>query len=200
MQHPSLHAVLLGAFCAVASQVTFAQNSVSFTITGEIEEDICTPTLGGPKVTGSGNSYTVTLEKVGTSQLANATNTAGDTELVFTLTGCNMSNAKDKMWIHFISSNVDPNGRIIPTTGSGNVRFEIRDIDSSGTLGDVVKVATSHSAAGTSPTSGQGGFATLTPYPNRSATKKYNLRYYAEQAVTQAGVVSANAEFLVKYY
>jgi len=196
MKHPSIHAMLLATLCAAASPVAFAQGSVAFTITGEIEEVTCTPTFGGPKVSGN----TVTLEKVNLSQLANAGDTAGDTELIFTLTGCNMSMAKDKMWIHFISPQVDNNGRIIPTTGTGYVRFEIRDIDAGGTLGDVVKVATSHSAAGTSPASGQGSFAPLTPYPNRSATKKYNLCYYANQTVIHAGVVSANAEYLVKYY
>jgi len=196
MKSPFTRTLLLAGLCAAASPVAFAQSSISFTIKGEIEEVTCTPTFGGPKVSGN----TVTLEKVNLSQLANATDTAGDTELIFTLTGCNMSMAKDKMWIHFISTNVDGAGRIIPTTGTGYVRFEIRDIDAVGTLGDVVKVATSHSAAGTSPASGQGGFALISAYPNRSATKKYNLRYYANQTVDQAGVVSANAEYLVKYY
>jgi len=200
MKSPFSRTLLLAGLCAAASPVAFAQSSVAFTIEGEIEEVICTPKLIWSNQNGTFESNAVKLEKVNLSDLAAQGDTAGDTVLEFKLTGCNMSNAKDKMWIHFISTNVDGAGRIVPTSGTGYVRFEIRDIDASDAVGDVVKVATSHAAAGTAPASGQGGFATLTSYPNRSASKKYNLSYYANQMVDQAGVVSANAEYLVKYY
>jgi len=184
--------LLACAGLCVASWSACAQ--VNFTINGEIKDVTCTPTLTGSGYSGT----TLTLPAVDLADLDMAGKTAGDTTLTFAFSNCAMSTNNSNMWVHFTSGSVDGAGRIIPTTGTGWVRFEIRDVTSGGTMGNIVQAG---GTAGTQPTPGQGTAAAFTgTYPSRSVSKSYIVRYYANQPVTQAGVVSANATYTVKYY
>jgi len=183
---------LLGAGLCAASWAACAQ--VNFTINGEIKDVTCTPTLTGSGYSGT----TLTLPSVDLADLDAPGKTAGESTINFAFSNCAMSINKSNMWVHFTSPQVDGAGRIIPTTGTVLVRFEIRDVTSTGAMGNPVRA---NGTAGTHPTSGQGTPAALTgSYPSRSVSKSYIVRYYANQAVTQAGTVSASATYTVKYY
>jgi len=186
--------LLLVAACAAMSAPALAQ--VNFTINGMIEEAVCTPTVSASNSRWTGN--VLTLPTVKLIDLDEATKTAGDTQITFDLPGCGKSSSISHMWVHFESGSVDGAGRIIPTTGTGWVRFEIRDVDSSGVMGNLVRAG---GTATDQPGSGQGTAAAFTgTYPSRNASKSYIFRYYANQAVTIAGTVSASATYTVKYY
>jgi len=183
---------LLCACLCAAGLPGFAQ--VPFTINGEIKENVCTPILTGSDYSGS----TLNLKPVDLDDLDVAGKTAGDSTLTFAFNNCKMSTSKNNMWVFFESGSVDGAGRIIPTTGTGYVRFEIRDVKSDGTMGNLVQVG---GTAGDTPTAAQGTHAVFTgSYPSRSVSKSYIIRYYANQTVTLAGVVSANATYTVKYF
>jgi len=81
------------------------------------------------------------------------------------------------------------------------VRFEIRDVNSAGTMGNLIEIAAGPSTAGDFPAAWQGTAAAFTgTFPSRAVSKSYIIRYYATQAVTQAGTVSTAATYTVKYY
>jgi len=178
---------LLSLATVCASSPALAQ-TVNFTITGTIEDVACTPTLGGTGVSGN----TVTLPTVNLTALDAAGKTAGDRPITFTLANCGMSTASNNMWVYFNSGNVAA-GRMV--SSNSQVHFEIRNDTAGGTL------VQAGGTAGNQPTANQGTAAPFTgTFPNRGASKTYVLRYYASQPVTQAGTVSAQATYTVKYY
>jgi len=121
---------------------------------------------------------------------------AGEAQLHFRATGC--TGNVNYMWVHFTSPNVDANGRMIPTSGSNKVRFEIRNNTASGSL------VRAGGSAGNMPTSQQGTFAPFSgSHPtnaSRVADKYYVIRYYAHQPVSDAGTVSTTATAHFKYF
>jgi len=184
--------LLLAGACAAISAQALAQ--VNFTIEGEIKDVTCTPTLTGSKYSGT----TLKLDPVDLADLDTAGKTAGDTTINFAFNNCAMSTNNSNMWVHFTSATVDGAGRIIPSSGTGWVRFEVRDVTSGGTMGNLVQVG---GTAGTQPTSGQGTAAPFTgSYPSRSVSKSYIVRYYAKAQVTQAGDLTAQMTYTVRYH
>jgi len=108
------------------------------------------------------------------------------------LANCGMSTATNNMWVHFNSGNV-VGGRMV--TSNSQVHIEFRNDTASGAL------VQAGGSAGTQPTADQGSAAPFTgTFPSRAASKTYVLRYYANQPVTQAGTVSTQATYTVKYY
>jgi len=183
---------LLAVICALVSLSASAQ--VTFTISGEIQETVCTPTLTGSKYSGN----ILKLDPVQLDALDLANKTAGDTTVTFSVSNCGISAANTHMWVYFTSPQMD-GGRIKPTVGPATllnqVRFEIRDNTSTGAL---VQVGGPN---GTSPTSNQGTGQQLTgTYPLRVASKNYVIRYYAKEKVTIAGEVSSPVTYTVKFY
>jgi len=184
-----------------------AQHTLTLNVSGEVMSDpppppppACTPNIPSGSHTrqlvpgGSVIGNVVTLPKVTLDKLNAALKTAGDITITFRATGCTGSSINN-MWVHFTSANVDSNGRIIPS-GNNQVRFEIRNNNTSGTL---VRVGGS---AGNQPNSNQGTAAPFSgSYTNsRSADKSYGVRYYAHEAVTGPAVVSASVTANFKYY
>jgi len=183
---------LLSVAISAASPAVMAQ-AVNFQIKGEIQAVACTPsmtgTLGG----------VLLLPKAKLGDLNTAGKTFGDTTLTFAMNGCSDVNPGDHFWAHFEADQVDSDGRIIPTTGTAWVRFEVRDVDSSGVMGNIVKVGGTP-LIGSQPGADQGSAAQFDS--GLTASKSYVFRYYANQALTQthAGAVAANAKYTLVYY
>jgi len=120
--------VALGSL--VISSLVSAQ-TVNVTITGTIDDVVCTPSLTGTGVSGT----TITLPKVDITQLDTTGKTAGSRTVTFSVSNCGASMAVNNMWVHFSGSTVDSNGRLQPTSGTGNIRFELLN----GSGGAVIK-------------------------------------------------------------
>jgi len=180
-----LHLLLLAAACAVSASA-FAQ--VNVLISGEIQPATCTPNMTGIGVTAS----SITLPPVSLSALDGIGKTAGPRTVTFSLpAGCDVS--QNNMWVHFNSGQVEA-GRIV--SSNPQVHFEIRNDTETG-----AQVFAGGTALNTGPNSNQGTAASITGAPgNRMASKDYVLRYYANQVVSQAGSITANATYTVKYY
>jgi len=162
------------ALAALSLASFSASAQVSVTISGEIQEVVCTPTLTGTNVTA---------------------NSIGLETITFALSNCGMSSATSHMWVYFNAASIT-GGRI--NTNHPQVAFQIMDVTSGGALGNQVNVG---DASGTAPTPQQGTAAAFTgPMGSRSATKDYIVRYYAKEAVNQAASVAATASYTVKYY
>jgi len=179
------------AVCAACSTAAFAQHSGTLTVNGNITDVSCTPTLTGGAISGS----TLTLPNALVSQLATAAATANETPFSFELTGCTTSGGINNLWVHFSGANVDSNGRLKPTSGSNNVRFELRD--------GANMVVAGGTAGGAGPGTGQGTGAAFTgSNPFRAASKSYAVRYYAESGLTTAdtGTVQSSVTYNIYYY
>jgi len=193
----TLHAArpLFTLACLLASPAIFAQ-TVNITVSGEIKEVVCTPTLSGPKVTGN----TIALDPADTTDFPAQGATAKDTRITFAVTNCGKT--QNNMWVHFNSTNTTTDGLMVPTTGPTDVVFEIIDVDSSGTPGSRVRAG--GTAAATGPSGTQGTGAALSPistWPNRSASKSYDIRYRRVSATPpQGGQISTAATYSVLYY
>jgi len=168
-----------------------AQAGIDFMLVGRIEPVSCTPMLGGSGWAGNA----VELDEVNISSLAQGSSW-GNSRLDFVLDGCEMSATKDYMWVYFNSGQVDSNGRIIPDTGTSQVRFEILDVDRYGVVGGLVRVGGMIGAAG--PDGNQGTGAKFSG--SGRARKTYLLRYYAHEDVTVPGSVSASVTYTLAYY
>jgi len=185
--------IFIALACLIASPVTFAQ-AINITVSGEIKEVSCTPTLSGPRVSGN----TIDLEPADITDFPALGSTAKPTEITFALVGCGMSAAKNNMWVHFSSPN-NAGGIMLPTSGSPRTGFEIMDVNSAGVMGSRVHVG---GPEGDQPTSNQGTAAAFTgTFPSRDATKKYVIRYrrYSSLDVVP-GAISTPATYIVKYY
>jgi len=193
--YPHSTRTLFTLACLIASPAVFAQ--VNITVTGTIEEVVCTPTLTGTGVSGN----TITLPKVNISDFPSNGSTAGATQITFTLTGCGMSTAKNNMWVHFDSPSTTSGGLMVPTSGPNRVVFEILDVNSTGVVGARVRAG---GTAGDQPNSNQGTAAAFTgTWPSRDASKNYVIQYYRSSSnafPALPGTISTSATYTVKYY
>jgi len=190
---------------AWAAYPAMAQHTLTLNVSGNVLDDpysppsppsACTPNIQQELRPGSYNTANaVTLPNVDVSDLGYAGATWGNVTLQFRASGC--TGYVDYMWVHFTSSNVDGNGRIIPNNSS-QLRFEIRNNDVNGSL---VRVGGS---AGSSPNANQGTAVSFSgSHPansSRTANKYYGIRYYAQMAVTSTGNYSATVTANFKYY
>jgi len=110
------------AACAAMSTSALAQSSGTLNINGFISPTSCTPSLTGANTSGN----TLTLDDVVLTDLNAAGAFAKQTEFTFSVDGCSATGI-DNMWVYFSGPNVDANGRIKPTIGTQNVRFELLD-------------------------------------------------------------------------
>jgi len=182
---------LLALACALTSIPAPAQ-TINVSVSGSLQQSACTPNLVGSLAGGN----IITLGNVKTTDLDVAGKSAGEVELHFRAIGC--TGNVNYLWVHFTSPNVDANGRMIPTSGTSKVRFEIRDHTASGSL------VRAGGSAGNAPTPNQGTVAPFSgSHPadsSREANKYYVVRYYAHEPVSDAGTVFTTATAHFKYY
>jgi len=182
------------ATCAAISTSAFAQSG-TLLINGSISPVSCTPTISGPNVSGN----TVTLQPAFINDYSIGGATGGAQEFTFLWDGCSIAGVTN-VWVHFGAggTNVDGNGRIMPTSGSQNMRFELLNDGASGTP------IVAGGNAGAQPNASQGSAVAFTggPNPNWTATKTYAVRYYAQNALTiaDAGAVASSVTYNVQYY
>jgi len=183
---------LLLALAAAASASIPAMAQVNITINGKIQEAVCTPVMTASGL--SSNVLTLPNKQMSDFNAPNMSVTGRD--ITFTLTGCGMSDTIKNMWVHFTATSIT-GGRI--NTNHPQIKFQVRDINAAGTLGNQVNVG--GTAAATGPTANQGTAAAFTgTFPNRGAVKKYRVNYYNTAIVTQAGDITATATYTVKYF
>jgi len=189
----TLRVLLPALLCALASPSLWAQ-SITVNVSGSVVQPACTPNIQQGLVPGgavSGN--TVTLPPVFTTALSSPGQTAGHTQITFRAYGCtgNVNN----MWVHFTSNSV-VSGRIV--SSNPQVHFLVRNNNSSGAQ---VWVG---GYAGNAPNANQGTAVPFSgSYPTnsyREANKSYNISYYAQSQVTNAGTFSASVTATFKYY
>jgi len=182
------------ACCAAVSTSALAQSTGTLTIKGNISPVSCTPVLTGGAISGN----TLTMPDAYIDNYTAAGSFGGETPFAFEWSGCQVSTGINNVWVHFGSdgNNIDTNGRIVPTVGSLNMRFELLN----GSGGAVI---TAGGTAGSSPTASQGTSASFTGVnPNQTATKQYAVRYYSTQAlaISDAGPVESSVTYNVRYY
>jgi len=183
------------AICVAASTCALAQTG-TVTINGEIIADSCTANITSSGGSGSGGNFVVNLDQVSYGIFNAGGVTAGDKPFTIELTGCTTSAGTTSMWAHFTGANVNGNGRL-NTTGTADVTFELTD----GFGGTPIVAGGSAGAGG--PGANQGTGATFTgTNPNRSASKQYAVRYYAESALaaSDAGTLSSVVTYNIQYY
>jgi len=182
------------AVCAAMSGAALAQSG-TLQINGSISPVSCTPTISGPNVSGN----TITLLPAFINDYSTVGATGGAQAFTFEWSGCSIAGVTN-VWVHFGAggTNVDGNGRIIPTNGSTNMRFELLNDGTSGTP------IVAGGVAGAQPNASQGSAVAFTggPNPNWTATKTYAVRYYANQPLTiaDAGAVESSVTYNVQYY
>jgi len=182
------------ACCAAISTSALAQSTGTLNIQGNISPVSCTPQLTGGAISGN----TLTLPDAYIDNYTAAGSFGGETPFAFEWSGCQVSAGINNVWVHFGSDgvNIDANGRIVPTVGSQNMRFEMLN----GSGGAVI---TAGGAAAAQPTATQGTSAQFTgTNPNQTATKQYAVRYYSTQAlaIADAGPVQSAVTYNVRYY
>jgi len=185
------------ASCAAISTSALAQSTGTLNIEGYISPVSCTPSLSGSGLSGN----TLKLPDAFVDELDTAGKTTGETPFTFSWSGCTTSLGVNNVWVHFHGTNIDGAGRLTPTSGSGKVRFELLNgsggtpIVAGGTAGNVAPNASQGTAAAFDP-----------PAPattNRSASKTYAVRYYADQALNalaDMGTVTTTVTYTAKYY
>jgi len=181
------------ASCTALSAQALAQSTGTLDIKGFISPVSCTPNLTGGAISGN----TLTMPDAFVDNLNAAGATTGETSFSFDLSGCTTSAGINNMWVHFSGSNVDGAGRLQPASGSANLRFELVNgpggtpIVAGGTAGTGGPTGTQGTAVAFSGTN-----------PNRSASKTYAVRYYAQNALTTAdiGAASTAVTYTVQYY
>jgi len=186
--------LVLLACVSASSFPAFAQ--ISVTITGEIKEATCTPTLTGSNVTAN----SIGLEPAQLTDLNVTGATAKPRTITFVLANCGMSTAINNMWVHFMASGMTAitAGRL--NTNNPDVAFQIMDVPPGGGAGNQVNVEAGP-VGSSQPGPGHGTAAPFTgTFDNRAASKSYIVQYYAKNPVTQAGAVSAQVTYTVKYF
>jgi len=186
------------ASCAAISTSALAQSSTgTLNINGFISPVSCTPVLSGGAISGN----TLTLPDAFIDAL-NTNTTAGETPFTFELTNCDTSLGVNNVWAHFSGPNIDGNGRITPTTGSNNIRFELIN----GPGGSPIVAGGAVPSGLAQPTAAQGTSAPFNPpapaTTNRSATKTYAVRYYRQNTLTAAdiGAVTSAVTYNMVYH
>jgi len=188
LKHTS--SLLVLAICSVASTCALAQTG-TIDISGNLVSTGCVPSLSG-SVTGT----TVNLDSVAVGALTGGVG-IGEKPFTFDFTGCEVIPSTTQVWVHFSGANVDANGRITPTAGSGNVRFQLKD-----GLGGSVIVAGGAVPTGGAPGAGQGTSVGFTgTNPNMEAHKTYAVEYWSAAALSasDAGAVSSSVTYTVVY-
>jgi len=185
----------LVSLVACIAAIPFAQAQVmNITVSGNVQDTVCTPTMDGPGV--SGNTITLPSIAVGDLQTPGPTTFGREVRVTFSATNCAMSNSLNFMWVHFTSPQV-VGGRMVPQVGTTELHFEVQDAD---TLAQV-EVSASGTTPPNQPGANQGTGGPFTgAYPNRIGEKKYVIRYYVDTPVTQVGTLSTPATYEVKYY
>jgi len=184
------------ASCAAISTSALAQSSGDLTIKGVISPVSCTPDLSGAGLSGN----TLTLQDAFIDDLDAVGKTTQPTDFTFSWQGCTTSLGVNNVWVHFHGNNVDAaSGRLKAVSGSSKVHFELLD----GTA--VIKAG--GAASNAAPGANQGTAAAFDPAApattNRSASKTYTVRYYANQALnalSDVGAVSTSVTYTAKYY
>jgi len=185
------------ASCAAISTSALAQSTGTLNINGFISPVSCTPVLSGANLSGN----TLTMDDVFIDDL-NTNTTAGETPFTFDLTGCTTSLGVNNMWVHFSGPNVDGSGRLTPTSGSNNIRFELLN----GPGGTPITAGGAVPSGLATPTASQGTSAPFNPpapaTTNRSASKTYAVRYYRQNVLTAAdiGAVASTVTYNVMYH
>jgi len=187
----------LVSLMACMAVTPFAQAQVmNITVSGNVQDTVCTPTIDGPGVSGN----TITLPSIAIGDLQTTGPTTYGREVRFRAINCAMSGSLNFMWVHFTSPQVTA-GRMVPQVGTTELHFEIQDVDSTGNPLGQVMVSASGTTPPNQPGAGQGTSGAFTgTYPNRIADKKYLIRYYVDTPVTQVGTLSTPATYEVKYY
>jgi len=191
----SLYALSLAAGSVFSASALAQQYPVDpvpedITFEGMILASVCTARVDG------GN--TVTLEPVFVQELAEKDKTAKPKEFTISV-DCPMNlGDADRFWAHFEAANPAPDGRFEPNVGSTNVSFQL--LDSNGET--VIKAGGAASAGGPGADQGTGSDVFSGNPPAVSASKKYVVRYYAEEGLTNAdaGPVSADGTYTVYFY
>jgi len=182
------------AVCAAASSSALAQTG-TIDIKGNIASSGCVPSLSG-SVTGT----TVKLNTVAIAALPGNVG-VGEVPFTFDFTGCDVIPSTTQVWVHFAGSNVDTAsgsaGYIIPTTGSSNVRFRLKD-----GMGGSVILAGGAAPSGGAPGANQGtsvGFTGVNP--SMEAHKTYAIEYWSAAALTasDAGAVKSAVTYTVVF-
>jgi len=177
--------------CMAASPLVQAQ-VFNITVSGNVQDTVCTPTMDGPGVSGN----TITLPSIAIGDLQTPGPTSFGREVRFRALNCAMSGSLNFMWVHFTSPQVIA-GRMVPQVGATELHFEVQDAD---TLAQVM-VSASGTTPGDQPNANQGTGGPFTgAYPNRVGEKKYVIRYYVDTPATQVGTLSTPATYEVKYY
>jgi len=138
----------------------------------------------------------VNLDPVSYSTLNAVGATAGEKPFTIELTECTVDDSKTQMWAHFTGPQVNSDGRL-NTTGTAPVTFQLTD-----GFGKAPIVA-GGSAPGGGPGTDQGSGATFTGNnPDKTASKEYAVRYYAEGAVAagDAGTLSSQVTYNIQYF
>jgi len=187
---------LLAALVIAPATSFSAWAQITVTVTGEIQEATCTPSLTGTNV--SANS--IVLEPAQLTDLDVAGKTAKPRTITFVLANCGMSTAINNMWVHFMNADINgiSAGRL--NTNNPDVAFQIMDVPTGGGAGNQVNVD-GGIYGGSAPASNHGTAAPFTgTQGSRAANKSYIVQYYAKAPVTQAGAVSAQVVYTVKYF
>jgi len=186
------------ASCAALTTSALAQSSGTLNINGSISPVSCTPVLSGANLNGN----TLTLPDAHIDVL-NTSQTAGDTAFTFDWAGCTTSLGVNNAWVHFGAggSNIDGTGRIVPTAGSQNIRFELTN----GLGGTPIAAGGPVTTGLLNPTAAQGtsaAFSGAQTDTNRAASKTYAVRYYRQNTLVAAdiGPVSSTVAYTVKYH
>jgi len=144
------------------------------------------------------SSNVVVLSKAGIPALRNAGNRVLGANVRFSSRGCTGLYI-DYMWVYFSAGNVDIEGRVIPSGGSGVLRFELVDADS----GNRIKVGTPSSNPPQPDVSYQGTAAQfqgpIMTNQIREAVKYYQVYYYTPTGLTLGDVGQYSATMTANF-
>jgi len=185
------------ASCAAISTSALAQSTGTLDIKGFISPVSCTPNLSGGAISGN----TLSLPDAFIDDL-NTNTYAGETPFSFDWSGCTTSLGVNNAWVHFSGATIDGNGRIQPTSGSQNIRFELLN----GSGGSPIVAGGPVPGGLMAPSAAQGTSAAFNPpapaTTNRSASKTYAVRYYRQNMLTAAdiGAVISSVTYNAVYH
>lgn len=176
--------VIVSTLAAVFGSVNLAQAASTGTITfnGELTATTCEVMVDGQKA-----DALVTLPTIGTNQLKEAGNTAGQTGFNMALSNC-AGTLKTASAYFESGSSVDlVTGRLKNMTGSAtNVSLQLRDASSASQ--NIIMAGNSNQTEDTTYISMASGSANL----------PYSVEYYAE-GETEAGTVASNVIYSIQY-
>lgn len=157
---------------SVSASVLAADGTITFN--GEITATTC------DVITGTNGDFTVTLPTVSTTALASAGATAGNTSFVIELANCTASGVDVAANFESLTSGDAVTGNLNPTTAPANVQIGLAD-----QAGNLAKV--------------NGAPVGRQPIVGGAATLAYQAFYYAKDAVTDPGLVTAQVNYTLTY-